>query len=165
MKFAKSFVLIFSLAVLAGCNNQSFKAEAPEDYKDNAKYGFGSLIKDKDSVLRKYFVPNESNSNQPENIGVEKDSCDKENKQWNSAVVALKDFPIAFMDKKNGVLETEKVKIHQFDNTGTCSYVVKVKLLNKNNFAVTVMSNEDSAARLRKHEDFIKAKITAEFNK
>ncbi len=69
------------------------------------------------------------------------------------------------MDEKNGTLETEKVNVPQFDNTGSCSYVIKVKLLNQKDFTVIVSSNEDSSVRLRKHEDIIREKIRTELNK
>lgn len=166
MRFSKSLIQITLLACLSGCANQNFKAEEPVDYRDNAKYGFGSLIKDKDSVLRKYFTSNKTSETQGNNISVESVSLsNSENKLWNAVIIALKDFPICFMDKKNGTLETEKVKVPQFDNTGSCSYIIKVKLLNQKDFTVIVSSNEDSNVRLRKHEEIIREKIKTELNK
>ncbi len=80
-------------------------------------------------------------------------------------IVALKDFPISFMDKKNGILETEKVKVSQFDNTGSCSYIIRVKLLSQKDFTVNISSPEDSSIRLKKHEEIIREKIKKEISK
>lgn len=166
MKFSKNLIQITLLAFLSGCSSQNFKAEESVDYKDNSKYGFGSLIKDKDSVLRKYFTSNENQNVKTNDISVESAiSNNSENKLWNAVIVGLKDFPISFMDKKNGILETEKVKVPQFDNTGSCSYVIRVKLLNQKDFTVNISSPEDSSIRLRKHEEIIKEKIRKELRK
>lgn len=162
MKFTKNLIQVILLLCLSGCSSEKFKVEEAIDYKDNAKYGFGSLIKDKDSALRKYL----KSDNQENNISVETMySNNAENKLWNAVIVALKDFPINFMDKKNGVLETEKVKVSQFDNTGSCTYVIRVKLLNQKDFTVNISSTEDSNTRLKKHEEIIKEKIRKEINK
>lgn len=166
MRFEKNLIQIALLVCLTGCSNQNFKAEEPIDYKDNARYGFGSLIKDKDSVLRKYFTSNESQNVKTNDISVESaTSNNSENKLWNAVIVALKEFPINFMDKKNGVLETEKVKVSQFDNTGSCSYIIRVKLLNQKDFTVNISSPEDSSIRLKKHEEIIREKIKKELKK
>ncbi len=165
MRFSKNLIQITLLACLAGCSNQTFKAEESVDYKDNSKYGFGSLIKDKDSVLRKYFTSNESSEAKTNGISVENATSNSENKLWNAVIVALKDFPISFMDKKNGILETEKVKVSQFDNTGSCSYIIRVKLLSQKDFTVNISSPEDSSIRLKKHEEIIREKIKKEISK
>ncbi len=165
MKFSKNLIQITLLAFLSGCSSQNFKAEESVDYKDNSKYGFGSLIKDKDSVLRKYFTSNENPESKTNDISVENVTSNSENKLWNAVIVGLKDFPISFMDKKNGILETEKVKVSQFDNTGSCSYIIRVKLLNQNDFTVNISSLEDSSIRLKKHEEIIKEKIRKELRK
>lgn len=162
MKYINFFYLPLMI-LLTGCANQSFKAEEPTDYKDNAKYGFGSLIKGKDPVFNKYLKGNSSEAKE-QNMSI-KSTGNSDDKLWNATIVALKDFPISFMDKKRGIVETEKVKVEQFDNTNSCSYIIKVKLLNKKDFLVNVISNEDSAMRLRKHEEIIKSKIQNELAK
>ncbi|MBR1479478.1 MAG: hypothetical protein IJ599_01070 [Alphaproteobacteria bacterium] len=142
---------------LVGCADQNFKAEEPVDYKDNAKYGFGSLIKDKNSVLRKYFSKEEA---QDKTISVEKvASASKCDGIWSASMSALKDFPIEFMDKKSGRIETETVKVLQFDSTETCSYKVFVKVLNDRDVSVVVASNEDAPLRLKKHAELLRSQI------
>ncbi len=149
--------------LLSGCANQQFKAEEPVDYKDNARYGFGSLIKDENSVLNKYFNKSNTSSNE---LAVEKVSANSpKDKLWNAAIVALKDFPIEFMDKKSGRVETGAAKVRLFDNTETCSYTVSVMLRGSSDVDVVVRSAEDSAARLKKHAERVKSKILAEYKR
>lgn len=163
MNFIKTTGLLSLMVFLSGCANQNFKAEEPIDYKDNAKYGFGSLIKDKDSVFKKYFS---KSSDEKEKISIEKVKSDsKSDDLWTAAIVALKDFPIEFMDKKSGKIETEKVKIKEFDNTGSCTYKITVTVLNDKDINVIVDSTEDSKLRLKKHSEILKSKILSEYKK
>lgn len=149
--------------LLSGCANQQFKAEEPVDYKDNARYGFGSLIKGENSVLNKYFNKSNTSSNE---LAVKKVSANSpKDKLWNAAIVALKDFPIEFMDKKSGRIETGAAKVRLFDNTETCSYTVSVMLRGSSDVDVVVRSAEDSAARLKKHAERVKSKILAEYKR
>lgn len=155
---------LLSLAILmSGCADQSFKAEEPVDYKDSAKYGFGSLVKGENSAFNKYF--NKKNASD-DGIAVEKVSASNpKDKLWNSAIVVLKDFPIEFMDKKSGRLETEKVKVKLFDSTETCSYKISVRIVEANNINVVVTSVEDSSIRLKKHAETIKSRIFEEYKR
>ncbi len=149
--------------LLSGCANQQFKAEEPVDYKDNARYGFGSLIKGENSVLNKYFNKSNTSSNE---LAVEKVSANSpKDKLWNAAIVALKDFPIEFMDKKSGRIETGAAKVKLFDNTETCSYTVNVTLRGSSDVDVVVRSAEDSAVRLMKHVETVKSKILEEYKR
>ena len=155
------------MTFLSGCANQNFKAEEPIDYKDNSKYGFGSLVKDKDSALRKYFSKNsDENIEKKEDIAIEKvKSNSKKDDLWTATIVALRDFPIEFMDKKSGKIETEKVKVGQFDNTSSCTYKIIVSVLNDKNLSINIISAEDSKLRLKKHCEILKSKILSEYNK
>lgn len=160
----KTFVFLLSLATfVSGCANQEFKAEAPEDYKDNAKYGFGSLIKGENSSLKKYFGKGSTADNE---LAVEKlAEQNPKDRLWNSVVVTLRDFPIEFMDKRAGRISTGQAKVKLFDNTETCTYKIDITLRNASNLNVVVTSNEDSPIRLKKHAETIKAKILQEYKK
>ena len=149
--------------LVSGCSNENFKAEEPVDYKDDARYGFGSLIRGERAPLKKYLDKKDTFSNE---IVVEKVSANTpKDKLWSSAIVALKDFPIEFMDKKTGKIETDMVKVKLFDSTETCAYKIVVQLKGEGNVDVTVASQEDSAVRLKKHAETIKSKILEEYKK
>lgn len=159
----KLFYIFPAVLLLPGCANQRFKAEEPVDYEDRARYGFGSLIKGENSVLNKYL--NKSNISTNE-LAVEKVSASNpKDKLWNAAIVALKDFPIEFMDKKSGRIETGAAKVKLFDNTETCSYTVNVMLRDTSSINVVVRSAEDSVVRLKKHAETIKTKILEEYKR
>lgn len=162
MNLMKSVYFASIALFVSGCANQNFKADEPIDYKEQAKIGYGSLIKDKDSVLRKYFGKDSAK----DEITVEKVSTNsKIENLWNSALIALKDFPIEFMDKKSGKIETEKVKVKAFDNTETCTYKIFVTIKNESEVNVVVTSSEDSSVRLQKHAETIKSKILEKYKK
>ena len=166
-KFLRKLLCLYSAVVLlSGCANQEFKADEPVDYKDNARYGFGSLIKSKDAPLRKYFDSKDKKDTSGNEFAVEKVSANNpKDKLWNSTIIALKDFPIDFMDKKAGKLETGMVKVKLFDSTETCAYKIVVQLKGEGNVDVVVTSHEDSAIRLKKHAETIKSKILEEYKK
>ncbi len=150
------------LLSLAGCSENSVNNSVPEDYKDNNRYGFGSLIKGKNAVLKKYFSEKESG-----NFNIEKSTevNSEKDKVWTSAISVLKEFPFELMDKNNGVLETEYVKIKQFDSTNTCSYKIKIKIDNTGKYTVNILSRNDSGARLKSHEQTISDLIKKEISK
>jgi hypothetical protein len=159
--FKRSLILFIACISYAKAD---FKADAPVYYKDKAKYSFGSLIKGKNSVLKKYLDKKSNDSNEEKDgIKVEKieKKISKKEKLWNAAIEVLKDFPIEFMDKKHWKIETEKVKVNQFDNTGECSYKITVAILNDKDITITVTSDEDSKLRLKKHEETIRNKVLA----
>ena len=150
-------------ALVSGCSNQNFKADEPVDYRDNARYGFGSLIKGERAPLKKYLDKKDISGNE---IVVEKVAANNpKDKLWNSTIIALKDFPIDFMDKKVGKLETGMVKVKLFDSTETCTYKIVVQLRGEASVDVVVTSHEDSAVRLKKHAETIKSKILEEYRK
>ncbi len=155
---------LLPLAILmSGCADQSFEAKEPVDYKDSAKYGFGSLVKGENSAFNKYF--NNKNASD-DGIAVDKVSASSpKDKLWNSTIAVLKEFPIEFMDKKSGRLETEKVKVKLFDSTETCSYKINVRISEADTISVVVTSVEDSSIRLKKHAETIKSRILAEYKK
>ena len=149
MDFKRSLSLALVSLLVAGCADRNLKADAPEDYKDQVKFGYGSLIKDKDSVLRKYF----DKSSKESEISAEKVSASsRKDGMWNSVIVALKDFPIEFMDKKSGRIETESVKVKFFDSTESCTYKISVTVLSETNVDVVVTSAEDSSIRLKNNQ-------------
>ena len=160
----KGLLCLYSAAILlSGCANQEFKADEPVDYKDNARYGFGSLVKGENSAFKKYFDNKKSTDNE---LSVEKISTNNpKDKLWNSAIVTLRDFPIESMDKKCGTIETERVKVKLFDNTETCTYKIRVTLRSASDVSVVVTSSEDSSVRLQKHAETIKSKILEEYKK
>ena len=150
-------------ALVSGCSNTNFKAEEPVDYKDNARYGFGSLIKGEGAPLKKYIEKKDTSSNE---IVAEKVATNNpKDKLWNSTIIALKDFPIDFMDKTAGKIETGLVKVKLFDSTETCAYRIVIQLKGEGNVDVTVTSQEDSAIRLKKHAETIKSKILEEYKR
>lgn len=159
MNLKNIVALLSGIVFLSGCANQNFKADEPVDYKDQNRYGFGSLIKNKDSVLRKYFGSN--NSEDPDKIVVEKPaSCSSaKDSLWDRVILSLRNFPIEFMDKKSGRIETEKVKIKQFDNTESCLYKIIITVLNDKDIDVIISSSEDSDFRLKKHAETLKKQI------
>ena len=159
-----NFMILSSLVIItSGCANKELKADEPVDYKDEVRYGFGSLIKDKDSVLTKYFGKDNSSENKlcVENVSPNSAS----DKLWNSITKTLEDFPIDFMDKKSGRIETGNVKVKLFDNTGTCSYKILVTMHGPNDVNVIVKSSEDSTTRLQKHSETIRTKILENLRK
>lgn len=162
MNFIKSVWFCLAAFLLAGCANQTFKADEPVDYKDQVKFGYGSLVKDKDSALRKYF----GKASEESEVAVEKVSTNSnKDNLWDATLATLKDFPIEFMDKKSGKIETDRVKVNMFDNTGTCTYKIFVTVKNDSDIDVVVTSNEDSNIRLKKHAETIKSKILKGFKK
>ncbi len=163
MNFKTSICLLSLATFISGCTNQEFKAEVPEDYKDNARYGFGSLIKGENASLKKYFGRINASNN---DLAVEKlSTANQKDKLWNSAVTVLKDFQIEFMDKKTGRITTGEAKVKAFDSTETCLYKVDVTLRSTTDINVVVISNEDSWVRLKKHAGTIKSKILEEYRK
>ena len=163
MNFRTSMCALSLVIFMSGCANQEFKAEAPEYYRDNARYSFGSLIKGENASLKKYFGKSDEVNNE---LAVEKVSAkNPKDKLWNSAVIALKDFQIEFMDKKTGRITTGNAKVKAFDSTETCLYKIDVTLRSQNDVNVVVTSNEDSSIRLKKHADVIKARILEELKK
>ena len=160
----KNFVLVSFLAIISsGCTNKELRADTPEDYKDNVRYGFGSIIKNKDSVLTKYFGDDNSSENK---LSVENVSATSpKDKLWSSTIKTLENFPIDFMEKKSGRIETGKVKVKLFDNTETCSYKILVTMRGSNDVDVIVHSLEDSVPRLKKHAETIRAKILENYRK
>ena len=163
MNFRTSICMLSLTIFMSGCANQEFKAEAPEDYKDNARYGFGSLIKGENASLKKYFGKGNTQTNE---LAVEKvSSSNPKDKLWNSAIIALKDFQIESMDKRTGRITTEKARVKAFDSTETCLYKIDVTLRSTNDIDVVVTSSEDSMVRLKKHADVIKSRILEEYKK
>ncbi|MBQ2177033.1 MAG: hypothetical protein II453_18940 [Alphaproteobacteria bacterium] len=164
MNFKTSICILSLITFVSGCANQEFKADVPEDYKDHARYGFGSLIKGENSSLKKYFGKSNTSDN---DLAVEKvyTSNNPQDKLWNSAIIALKDFQIEFMDKRHGRITTSKAKVKAFDSTETCLYKIDVTLRSANDINVVVTSAEDSAVRLKKHADVIKSRILEEYKK
>lgn len=157
MKFGRSVFFACIALLTTGCTNQKFKTEEPVDYKDNAKFGFGSLIKGEDATLRKYFLKNSTKENE---LTVEKVRADSSRDHiWNSALAILQDFPLEFMDKQSGKIETEKVRVKMFDTTETCTYKIRIKIINEKDVDVVVSSDEDSKPRLKKHAETIRSKI------
>ncbi|MDR0942405.1 MAG: hypothetical protein LBM19_02185 [Holosporales bacterium] len=163
MKILKALALL-PVVFITYATADDFKAEAPKDYKDKAKYGFGSLIKGKNAALRKYFDKKSDASSEEKNeIKAEKTTKEvsKKEKLWHASLETLRDFPLELMDKKRWKIETEKVKVNQFDNTGECSYKIVITITSDTDVDVKATSNEDSKIRLKKHEETIKNKILA----
>jgi hypothetical protein len=167
--------IIKKLIVLSAvfmCSIQAeFEAKAPTDYKEEAKNSFGSLIKGdrKNIVFGERFssdADKKLQSNNADDIKTEKATKDlsKKDEFWRAVLFVLKDFPISFMDKKTWKIETENVKIEQFDSTGTCNYKVRVLILSNKDIEVKVFSDEDSQIRLKKHAEVIKSKILAQLD-
>lgn len=159
----KWYSLWFIPILMTGCSDKNLEAGEPIDYKDELRNSYGSLIKDKDSVLRTYF----SKSSDKGKAGLiqRASGSTSKDKMWNAVFDALSEFPIEFMDKKSGKIETEKVKIQDFDNTGSCMYKISVTIHNEKDIDVVVTSPEDSDVRLKKHAETIKSKILETYKK
>ncbi|MDR2666548.1 MAG: hypothetical protein LBB34_00295 [Holosporales bacterium] len=154
------------LSVILTCSLQAeFEARAPVDYKEEAKNSFGSLIKGNGKKI--IFGESSSGAIDEKSFGEDikakkaTQHLSEKDKIWSATLVVLKDFPISFMDKKTGKVETEKVQVEQFDGTGTCFYKIIVIVSSNGTVTVTVLSDEDSRARLESHGEAIKSKILA----
>ena len=156
-----------------------FKADAPETHKDKLKYGFGSIIKDKDSFLYGVFHKKKDDSQScaqaktqakdavtapTVELKVEKvkptTNGSKKDLLFDAAIKVLKDFPLELVDKKAGKIETGLANVEHFDNTRTYTYKVVVNIKNEKDFSVKIISHEDSNIRLSKYEEYLKDKIT-----
>jgi hypothetical protein len=162
MNFSLKFAALLAEGVC--CANASFKADAPKDYKDEARYGFGSLLRGENSVIRKYLNRKPSSADEDsKDTQIEGTKLDTEPSPrddiWTAAQNELKGFPFELLDKKSWKIETETVKISKFDETGRCSYKITIVILSDTEFSVSVQSAQDSKQRLRCHGEVLKENI------
>ncbi len=128
-------------------NVVSFKAEAPVDSEEERRYGFGSILEN---------LQNEKNLLQVKKI---QEKSTKKEIAWSSTMTIVSIFPIAYLNKESGIIKTEEVYIHEFDNTDSCKYRIVVNISEDGEVSVLVSSTDDSQIRLRKHETLIKNRI------
>ena len=157
----KSSCLILSCVSLA---NAEFVAAAPLDPNDRTKQEMGSLIRGKDAPLSGWISKTFSgNKNEEANtLEVEKKKEDKaiskREKLFEAAQQILKGFTFAEI-KEPEFIKTKKGKVFELDATGSCYYEFEIRIGKNADISVTVLSDEDSKARLIEHAKTLKNKI------
>jgi hypothetical protein len=155
-------------------------AMAPQDYKKDERERAGSLIKDKDSMLSGVFNRGHEGADKRREKGDDgekletkrsdmlklevrspdgatRSACDK---LFDAVLMVLgASFRLDMVNRAAGKVVTCIAKVKDFDNTSTCQYIVSAHVTSHKDLTISIASKEDSATRLRKHEEAVKRLI------
>lgn len=150
-------------------NNNIFKADAPEDYRDVNKRNYGSIWPNK-----KEFFNNLSSDAKNSKQNTEKKAfkvedpkqaeSTKKDKAWKAALKTLESFTLSYANEEPGVIKTNDAYVSEFDSTNSCKYKIIVNISDSGDVTVCVKSAEDSPTRIKKHEELMKTKIISAIN-
>lgn len=161
-------VLLLGGMVLAasGCDN-NFRADPPVDPDDIERYGFGSILENKELVDK---IFSKKNSNE---LDVKSDKSSKtstnnnviDNKKlWAAVRLVLKNNEFELLDKQKGEIITEPAAINDFDPSGNTKYVIKIRIRNaqttvKNSLDISINSTDKTLTNSEVNEEILCKKI------